>query len=127
VLSRGLISGHWRKDSAGKGDFRAYSPRFQEGNVEGNLALVEALRRVADARGASVAQLAIAWVAAQGEDIVPLVGARKREQLREALGAMHLKLTRDERAAIENAVPKDSARGERYASAQMAHLDSEQG
>jgi aryl-alcohol dehydrogenase-like predicted oxidoreductase len=125
VLSRGLISGHWRKGAAAKGDFRTYSPRFQEGNVEGNLALVEALRRVADARGATVAQLAIAWVAAQGEDIIPLIGARKREQLREALGAAQLTFTRDERAAIEAAVPKDAALGERYASAQMAHLDSE--
>jgi len=127
VLSRGLISGHWRKGSAGKGDFRAHSPRFQEGNVDGNLALVEALRRVADAREASVAQLAIAWVAAQGKDIIPLIGARRREQLQEALGSVNLHLSRDELAAIERAVPKDAAFGERYASAQMAHLDSEQG
>ena len=127
VLSRGLISGHWRKGAASRGDFRAHSPRFQEGNVEGNLALVEALRRIAEARGATVAQLAIAWVAAQGEDIIPLIGARKREQLREALGSTSIELSRDELAAIERAVPKDSALGERYASALMAHLDSERG
>ena len=75
MLSRGLISGHWHKDAAGAGDFRAFSPRFQGENAEKNLALVEALRAVATAKAVSVAQIAIAWVAAQGGDIVPLVGA----------------------------------------------------
>jgi aryl-alcohol dehydrogenase-like predicted oxidoreductase len=125
VLSRGLISGHWRADAAGKGDFRAYSPRFQTGNVEQNLALVEALRVIAEARKVSVAQIAIAWVAAQGEDIVPLVGARRRDRLDEALGAMSVALTPDDMAAIERAVPKGAAAGERYAAAQMHSLDSE--
>ncbi|ACC72473.1 aldo/keto reductase [Paraburkholderia phymatum] len=127
VLSRGLISGHWQKDAAGKGDFRAMSPRFQGENVERNLALVEALRKIADAKGVSVAQIAIAWVAAQGEDIVPLVGARRRDRLTEALGALGVKLDAGELAAIEQAVPKGAAAGERYAAAQMAHLDSEKG
>jgi aryl-alcohol dehydrogenase-like predicted oxidoreductase len=125
VLSRGLISGHWRKGAAGKGDFRAHSPRFQAGNVEANLSLVDALRAVAGGRGATVAQVAIAWVAAQGEDIVPLVGSRTRPQLTEALGATNIELTRVDLAAIERAVPKGAASGERYAPAQMAHLDSE--
>ncbi|WP_109481133.1 aldo/keto reductase [Paraburkholderia sp. C35] len=125
VLSRGLISGHWQKDSAGKGDFRGMSPRFQGDNVERNLALVEALRKVADSKGVSVAQIAIAWVAAQGDDIVPLIGARRRERLTEALGALDVTLDASELAAIEQAVPKGSAAGERYAAAQMAHLDSE--
>ena len=89
-----------------------------------NLALVEALRQVAAAKGASVAQVAIAWVVAQGEDIVPLVGARRRDRLAEALGAS-VALAADDLAAIERAVPKDAAAGERYP-AQMAHLDSEQ-
>ena len=125
VLSRGLISGHWRAGAAGQGDFRAHSPRFQEGNVEKNLALVEALRAIAASRGTTVAQVAIAWVAAQGDDIVPLVGSRKREQLTEALGALSLQLSAADLAAIERAVPKDSAQGGRYVQAQMAHLDSE--
>jgi aryl-alcohol dehydrogenase-like predicted oxidoreductase len=125
VLSRGLISGHWRKGQAGKGDFRAFSPRFQEGNVDKNLALVEALRGIADGKGVSVAQIAIAWVAAQGKDIVPLVGARRRDRLDEALGALAVMLSPDELAAIERAVPKDAVAGDRYAAAQMAHLDSE--
>jgi aryl-alcohol dehydrogenase-like predicted oxidoreductase len=125
VLSRGLISGHWRKDAVGVGDFRANSPRFQGENVDRNLALVEALRKLAEERKASVAQVAIAWVAAQGNDIVPLVGARRRDRLAEALGALDLALGQDDLAAIERAVPKDAAAGERYPAAAMADLDSE--
>ena len=125
VLSRGLISGHWRKGESAKGDFRAFSPRFQEGNVDANLRLVEALRTIADAKVASVAQVAIAWVMAQGADIIPLVGSRKRPQLSEALGALDLTLTTDDLTAIEQAIPKDAAAGTRYAAAQMEHLDSE--
>jgi len=127
VLSRGLISGHWDKDAAGAGDFRAHGPRFQGENADHNLALVEALRGVAAARGATVAQIAIAWVAAQGTDVIPLIGARRRNRLEEALGAARIALNPEDLAAIERAVPKDAARGERYAPAQMASLDSERG
>ncbi|MGN6549036.1 MAG: aldo/keto reductase [Pararhizobium sp.] len=126
VLSRGLISGHWQGHGGGKGDFRTASPRFREGNVEANLALVDALRAVADGRGITVAQAAIAWVAAQGEDIVPLVGARRRDRLAEALGALEVTLSADDLAAMERAMPKGSAAGARYPAPQMAHLDSEQ-
>jgi len=126
VLSRGLISGHWSADRPlAAGDFRGISPRFSGDNLDANLALVEALRAVAEARGASVAQVAIAWVLAQGEDIVPLVGARRRERLTEALGALDVKLGAEDLAAIEAAVPAGSASGDRYIAAQMAHLDSE--
>ena len=126
VLSRGLISGHWDKDQGkAKGDFRAYSPRFQGDNVDKNLALVEALRTIAAAKGVSVAQIAIAWVAAQGDDIAPLVGARTRARLAESLGSLDVSLSPADLAAIEQAVPKDAAAGTRYAEAQMAHLDSE--
>ncbi|NRP73881.1 General stress protein 69 [Ensifer psoraleae] len=125
VLSRGLISGHWRKDAAQPGDYRAVSPRFQEGNVDRNLALVEALRRVADAKGVTVAQIAIAWIVAQGADIVPLVGARSRDRLAEALGSKAVRLDADDMTAIERAVPRDAAVGARYPEAQLAHLDSE--
>ncbi len=69
------------------------SPRFQGSNLDSNLALVEQLRAIADDIGASPAQVAIAWVAAQGNDIVPLVGARRRDRLTEALGALEVKLT----------------------------------
>jgi aryl-alcohol dehydrogenase-like predicted oxidoreductase len=126
VLSRGLISGHWQTAQNLSGsDFRAHSPRFQGENAERNLQLVEALRRIAEAKGVSVAQIAIAWVAAQGKDIVPLVGARRRDRLTEALGALDVVLTPDDLSAIEHAVPKGAAAGDRYAAAQMAHLDSE--
>ena len=125
VLSRGLISGHWHPGSTAQGDFRSASPRFQDGNVERNLALVDALRRIAETRGVSVAQIAIAWVAAQGDDIVPLVGARRRDRLAEALGAPDVVLADDDLQAIERAVPKGAAAGERYPAPLMAHLDSE--
>ncbi|GAA0208272.1 aldo/keto reductase [Saccharothrix mutabilis subsp. mutabilis] len=125
VLSRGLLSGHWQADRSLTGDFRAISPRFQAGNVERNLALVEALRTVAQSKGATVAQVAIAWVAAQGEDIVPLVGARTRTRLTEALAATTLTLTEADLTAITAAIPADAAAGSRYATPLMADLDSE--
>jgi aryl-alcohol dehydrogenase-like predicted oxidoreductase len=125
VLSRGLLGGQWK--SAAQGDWRAAGPRFQGENLARNLALVDALRSLAAARGASVAQLAIAWVAAQGADIVPVLGARRRDQLAETLGALDLHLTDADLAAIAQAVPKGAAAGTRYAEAQMAHLDSERG
>jgi aryl-alcohol dehydrogenase-like predicted oxidoreductase len=126
VLSRGLLSGHWSKDrQVGERDFRAHSPRFRGDNLEHNLTLVEALRGVAETRGVSVAQVAIAWVLSRGEDIVPLVGARRRDRLTEALGALDVELTDEDLAAIERAVPAGSAAGDRYDAAQMAHLDSE--
>ncbi len=125
VLSRGLISGHWQKDAAKPGDFRANSPRFQGANADANLALVEALRKVAHAMNVSVAQAAIAWVAGRGKDIIPLIGARRRDRLAEALGAVDLTLSRQDTAAIERAVPKDAAAGARYPAPAMADLDSE--
>jgi aryl-alcohol dehydrogenase-like predicted oxidoreductase len=126
VLSRGLISGHWSQEAARTGkDFRAASPRFQDANLAHNLALVEKLRGIAQAAGASVAQIAIAWVLAQGEDIIPLIGARRRDRLDEALGALPLKLTAAQLAALAEAVPADAAAGGRYPAAALEHLDSE--
>ncbi|MFF5295957.1 aldo/keto reductase [Paractinoplanes globisporus] len=123
VLGRGLISGHWNADrAAGPGDMRGMSPRFSAGNVEHNLTLVDALRRIAEAKGCTVAQLAIAWVAAQGDDIVPLAGARTRVRLAEALPALDVTLTADDLAEIEKAVPVGSARGDRYPAAFMSSL-----
>ena len=93
VLSRGLISGHWSPErSLVQTDFRNRSPRFQGENLTRNLELVEALRTVAEELDASVAQVAIAWVLSRGEDIVPLIGARTRERLTEAEGALELDL-----------------------------------
>jgi pyridoxine 4-dehydrogenase len=126
VLSRGLLSGHWsRERTAAGGDFRAHAPRFSGENLERNLALVEVLREVAEAKGATVAQAAVAWVLSRGEDIVPLIGARRRDQLAESLGALELELGEDDVAAIEQAVPAGAAAGERYPEQGMAQLDSE--
>ncbi|MGC1180356.1 MAG: aldo/keto reductase [Methyloceanibacter sp.] len=127
VLSRGLISGHWSTARAGERDFRGNSPRFQGANLEANLALVEKLRGIAEKIGASVAQVAIAWVAAQGADIVPLVGARRRDRLAEALGALDVRLTPNDLAALAQALPAGAAAGDRYPTAQLAHMDSEKG
>ncbi|MEU7552132.1 aldo/keto reductase [Streptomyces sp. NPDC044571] len=126
VLSRGLISGHFGRDrELAPGDFRGMSPRFQGENLQRNLDLVDALRKVAEEKGISVAQTAIAWVLAQGQDIVPLVGARRRDRLAEALDAMEVELSPADLEAVEAAVPAGAAAGERYPAAQMAHLDSE--
>ncbi|MEO8197290.1 MAG: aldo/keto reductase [Thermoanaerobaculia bacterium] len=126
VLSRGLLSGHWKKDQAtAKGDFRAQLPRFTGENLDHNLELVEALRAIANEKEATVAQLAIAWALSRGEDIVPLVGARTRTRLTEALGALDVQLSPADRQRIEVAVPKGEALGERYPKSLIAHLDSE--
>lgn len=130
VLSRGLLSGHWSKDRAGSltpFDFRASAPRFTGQNLDRNLELVEALRSLAHSRGATIAEIAIAWVLSRGDDIVPLVGARTRERLAESLGALEVELTPDEVAAIEALIPVDAVAGERYHAEQMAVLDSERG
>ncbi|MFZ2018347.1 MAG: aldo/keto reductase [Methyloceanibacter sp.] len=125
VLSRGLISGHWSKAREGERGFRATAPRFQGGNLDANLALVEKLRVIADPMGVSVAQIAIAWVAAQGDDIVPLIGARRRDRLNEALGALDVTLSPEDLAALARAVPADAAKGERYPTSALAFMDSE--
>jgi aryl-alcohol dehydrogenase-like predicted oxidoreductase len=119
VLSRGLISGHWSaaRDVAPT-DFRARSPRFQGENLEHNLQLVDSLRKIAGEQGATVAQVAIAWVLSRGEDIVPLVGARTRERLHEALGALDIDIDPD-------SIEVGAAAGSRYDERQMAMLDSE--
>lgn len=126
VLSRGLISGHFTRDrQLGAHDFRAYSPRFQGDNLRHNLDLVDALRKIAERKGVSVAQIAIAWVLSGGEDIVPLVGARTRERLTESLGALDVTLDAADLTAIEEAVPPGAAAGDRYPAPQMAHLGTE--
>jgi aryl-alcohol dehydrogenase-like predicted oxidoreductase len=122
VLSRGLLSG---SAPHGPSDWRAHVPRFQGENARRNAQLAEELARVAREKGATPVQLAFAWVLSRGEDIIPLIGARKRPQLADALGALALKLSRDDLARIEKAVPAEAVAGERYAPAQMATLDSE--
>jgi aryl-alcohol dehydrogenase-like predicted oxidoreductase len=101
------------------------NPRFSGDNLTHNLGLVEKLRDIAGRKGCSVAQLAIAWVLAQGADIIPLVGARRRERLAESLGALDVTLSDADLAELARAIPRDAAAGARYAPAQMGMLDSE--
>ncbi len=122
VLSRGLLAG---SKVTGKGDFRAHLPRFTGANAESNQKLVDALAAIAKEKNITPTQLAIAWVLAKGERIVPVVGARTRAQLEESLGALTVKFTSDDLARIERAVPADAIAGSRYAEAQMKALDSE--
>jgi aryl-alcohol dehydrogenase-like predicted oxidoreductase len=125
VLSRGLLSG--RVPTAGtKGDMRVVRmPRFQQGNVEQNLRLVEALGQIGKEKGATPAQLAVAWVRSRGADILPVIGARRPGQLKESLGALDLHLSAADLARIDAAVSPDLTAGTRYDAPQMAHLDSE--
>jgi aryl-alcohol dehydrogenase-like predicted oxidoreductase len=126
VLSRGLLSGHWSKDRAvDPRDFRASAPRFSGENLDRNLALVDTLRSLAEAKSATTAQLAIAWALSRGDDIVPLVGARRRDRLADALGALDLDLSSEDQSRIEAAIPAAAVAGERYQAEQMAALDSE--
>jgi aryl-alcohol dehydrogenase-like predicted oxidoreductase len=126
VLSRGLLSGHWSKDrKVDRGDIRNYLPRFNPENLERNLDLVEVLRTISNEREATVAQVAIAWVLSRGNDIVPLIGARTRDRLRESLGALDVVLAPEDMERIERALPPESVAGTRYDSRQMQVLDSE--
>jgi aryl-alcohol dehydrogenase-like predicted oxidoreductase len=123
VMSRGLLSASGPHIAAG--DSRNRFPRFQGENLQRNLALVDALERVAAERGATTAQFALAWVLSRGADIVPLIGTKRTDRLAEALGALELTLSPAELAAIESAVPASAVAGTRYDPAQMAALDSE--
>jgi aryl-alcohol dehydrogenase-like predicted oxidoreductase len=128
VLSRGLLGGRYSGgQAAAPGDVRGRMPRFRPENLVHNLALVEALASIAEAKGVTVAQLAIAWVLARGPDIVPVVGTTRRGRLAEAVDALKLELSADDLAAIERAAPPGSVAGDRYDERQMAMLDSEQG
>ena len=127
VLSRGLLGGHWTKDQkiAPNDDFRKNAPRFTAENLDQNLNLVEALRAVAVQKGMTVAQAAIAWVLSRGTDIIPVIGARRRDRLAEALGALDFSLNTSDLAQIEQAIPPEAVAGTRYNSQGMSSLDSE--
>lgn len=123
VLSRGLLSG---SRPAARGDARTRFPRFHDVNFEQNSMVVDQFRAIANGRGITQTQLAIAWVLARGNgSIVPLIGARTRTQLAESLVALDVHLSEDEIAAIENVVAPDSIAGTRYDERQMGVLDSE--
>ena len=123
ILSRGLLSSGTARLAAG--DPRSRFPRFQGENHARNLKLLAALEALAAPLGATAAQLAIAWVASRGDDIIPLIGTKRRDRLAEALSALDLTLSADDLAAIEAAVPSDAVAGDRYEATQMSALDSE--
>jgi aryl-alcohol dehydrogenase-like predicted oxidoreductase len=120
VLSKGLIGG-----SSPDAGARAMFPRFQGDNLDHNQALVARLRELAEAKATSPAQLAIAWVAARGDDLVPVVGARRIEQVTTMIDSNSVRLDGDELATLDALIPRDAVRGERYPARFMADLDSE--
>src|SRR5690606_28776054 len=126
VLSRGLIAGSKPKAPS---DFRANLPRFTGDNARDNQRLADALTALAQERGVTPVQLAIAWVRAKGEGlgvpVIPTIGARTRRHLDEALGALELTLSDEDVRTLEAAVPADAVAGSRYPDPLMAHLDSE--
>jgi aryl-alcohol dehydrogenase-like predicted oxidoreductase len=125
VLSRGLIADHTRAGVQKPGEIRGRMPRFLGENFARNLALVDALKAIAAEKGCSTAQLAIAWVASRGDDVIPLIGAKRRDQLRDGLGALDVALSPADVARIEGAIPAGAVAGDRYGAALMTHLDSE--
>jgi pyridoxine 4-dehydrogenase len=126
VFSRGLLTGHVpSSESASQGDIRAHFPRFQGENLQRNQQLISRLREIGLQKKVSVAQLVLAWILSKGKEIIPLVGARRRPQLTEALETLAISFSPEEIATIERAVPLNSVAGERYGREQMAVLDSE--
>jgi aryl-alcohol dehydrogenase-like predicted oxidoreductase len=123
-LGRGFLSGKIKRfEDLAPDDFRRYSPRFQGENFAKNLALVRRLEEIAAEKGVTASQLALAWILAQGDDIVPIFGTKRREFLSENLVAAELVLTLTELARIEEAAPKGAAAGERYPEPGRALLD----
>ncbi|MFZ0744525.1 MAG: aldo/keto reductase, partial [Terracidiphilus sp.] len=122
VLSRGLLSA---SQPAASGDLRSRLPRFTGDNLVHNKHLVAQLTEIANGKGITPAQLAVAWVLSKSSSIVPVIGARTRSQLTETLHAIDVKLSARELAAIEAAVPPAAVAGTRYDEHQMRVLDSE--
>ena len=122
VLSRGLLTG---SKPTGKSDIRNHFPRFVGDNLASNQRLIETLNKLAAEKRISPAQLAIAWVLAKEENIIPVLGARTRTQLDESLKALDVKLSPEDLTAIENAIPASQVAGTRYGEPQMKQLDSE--
>jgi aryl-alcohol dehydrogenase-like predicted oxidoreductase len=122
-LGRGFLTGRFqRTDDLAEDDFRRSHPRFQGDNLERNLALVERVRAIAEQKGATPGQLALAWVLAQGDDIVPIPGTKRVKYLEENAGALDVALTGDDLGALEEAAPRGAAAGERYAD--MSSIDT---
>lgn len=123
-LGRGFLTGQFKTpDDFAEDDYRRFSPRFQGENFAKNLALVEQVREIAAAKGITAGQLALAWVLAQGEDVVPIPGTKRRNFLKENVDALNVTLSAEDLAAIEQVFPKDSAAGTRYPAAMMGSVN----
>ncbi|TGN09804.1 aldo/keto reductase [Leptospira ilyithenensis] len=123
ALSRGLLSGTITGNLAA-GDFRSFSPRFSNENLTKNNLLVEELKKIADGKGATPSQIALAWVANQGEDILTLIGTSKRTRLAENLKATEILLSDEEKFRLNEIFHENAVLGERYPSQGMAHVVS---
>lgn len=123
-LGRGFLTGQIKRfDDFSADDYRRLSPRFQGENFERNLELVKRIEDMVREKGCAASQLALAWVLAQGEDIVPIPGTKRRTYLEQNLGALEVSLTPDELARIEEIAPKGAAAGTRYPEAMMSNLN----
>jgi aryl-alcohol dehydrogenase-like predicted oxidoreductase len=124
-LGRGFLSGRITSpDDFGEDDFRRNHPRFTGENFARNLELVDRVRELAASKGATPSQLAIAWVLAQGDDVVPIPGTKRRSYLEENLGALDVELTPEDLAAIEEVTPRGSVAGARYNLEMMANVNA---
>jgi len=123
-LGRGFLTGQFKKfEDLPADDYRRFAPRFQGENFQKNLDLVKKIEEMAREKNCAPAQLALAWVLAQGDDIAPIPGTKRRKYLEQNLGAAHIKLTREDLEHIEQVAPKGIAAGERYAAPAMAAID----
>lgn len=123
-LGRGFLTGRFKSvHDFGEGDYRVYSPRFQGENFERNLELVRRMEAMAAEKGCRPAQLALAWVLAQGDDIVPIPGTKRTRYLEENLGALDVELTADDLARLNEAAPPGGAAGMRYDERGMATIN----
>jgi len=122
-LGRGFLTGRFRSiDELPEDDFRRHSPRFQGENFQKNLDLVRHIEEIAAAKGCTASQLALAWVHARGDDVVPIPGTKRRKYLEENVAALNVQLTPDDLARIEEIAPKGVAAGERYPAAAMSSI-----
>jgi aryl-alcohol dehydrogenase-like predicted oxidoreductase len=123
-LGRGFLTGQFKRfEDLAEDDYRRHSPRFQGENFQKNLDLVGRIEEIAREKNCTAAQLALAWVLAQGPDIVPIPGTKRRKYLEENLGALEVKLSDDELRRIDEIAPKGAAAGTRYPEAMMSAVN----
>lgn len=122
-LARGFVTGQYQSpNDFEENDFRRMSPRFSEENFPKNLVLVDGLKKLAQKKGVTPGQLTLAWLLAQGDDIIPIPGTKKIKYLEENMGALDVKLTKDENDEIRHLVDNAEVHGERYPAAMMGRL-----